>query len=262
MDPLLIVRSPRCQVFQMPEIFRREDHSLRQDLILSICLFTRRYRGVIQVLVGSRRQGLPGKKKEGRLLVYVIPIIAVALTASVLALSYTRPPQVLCSDAASTTPAMDFTVALSIQVVNNVGNQTRFIATPAVGIPGGSWANSTYNTYGTNGRYPLCTDAPATGTNYPGYNTIHVRSTKPLNFALRDYFNVWGQPLGKSATDQTLSSTYVLSKAGYTWEMCIGNPTNPSSLVLGNWTYEPLVPGRFITLVYFNHNSSYPGCIG
>jgi hypothetical protein len=204
---------------------------------------------------------LPGRKK-GRLLAYVIPIIAVVLTAGVLALSYARPPQVLCSDAASNTPAMDFPVALSIQIVNNVGNQTRFIVTPAVGIPGATWATRAYNAYGTNGRYPLCTDAPAPGSNYPGYNTIHVRSTKALNFTLRDYFNVWGQPLGKNATEQTLSSAYVLSKPGYTWEMCIGNPTSTTSLVLGNWTYELLVPGRFITLVYFNQNSSYPGCIG
>jgi len=156
---------------------------------------------------------------------------------------------------------MDFSVALSIQVANSVGNQTRFIVTPAIGIPGGFWANTTFNAYGTNGRYPLCSDAPVPNTNYPGYNTIRVRSTAALNYTLRDFFNVWGQPLGRNPTDLTLS-TYVLSRAGYTWQMCIGNPTTPGNLVLGNWTYEPLVSGKFITLVYFNQNSSYPGCIG
>ncbi len=217
---------------------------------------------VILGLAGSRPRGKRSdKKKQGRLLLYAIPIIAVVLTAGVLALTYTRPGPVLCSDRAATTLPMDFQVALSIQVVNNFGNQTRFIVTPAIGIPGGIWATSIYNAYGTNGRYPLCSDAPVPGTNYPGYNTIRVRSTSALNYTLRDFFNVWGQPLGKNPTDQTLSS-YVLPKAGYTWEMCIGNPTTPSNLVLGNWTYEPLVSGRFITLVYFNQNSSYPGCIG
>lgn len=213
-------------------------------------------------MADSRPRGKRGTGKRGRLFLYAVPIIAVVFTAGVLALSLSRPPPVLCSDAAQKTPAMDFSVALSIQVANSAGNQTRFIVTPAIGIPGGIWANSTYNAYGTNGRYPLCSDAPIPGTNYPGYNTIHVRSTMPLNYTLRDFFNVWGQPLGKNATDRTLSSDVVRSTAGYVWQMCIGNPTTPGNLVLGNWTYEPLVSGKFITLVYFNTNSSYPGCIG
>lgn len=197
------------------------------------------------------------------MLLYAIPIIAVVMTAGVLALSFNRPGPVLCGDAASKTPAMDFSVALSIQVVNNIGNETRFVySQTGIGIPSGIWAVSTYNAYGTNGRYPLCSDGPAPGSNYPGYSTIRVRSTSVLNYTLRDYFNVWGQPLGKNATDTTLDAGYIRPKAGYVWQMCIGNPRSPSSLVLGNWTYEPFVPGRFITLVYFNQNSSYPGCIG
>jgi len=212
-------------------------------------------------LASAKQREKRGGRKQGRLVLYAIPIIASVLTAGVLALSLTRPPPVLCSDAPSKATAMDFSVALSIQVVNSFGNQTRFIVTPAVGIPGGVWATSVYNAYGTNGRYPLCSDATGPGASYPGYSTIRVLSTVALNYTLRDFFTVWGQPLGKNATDVTLSS-YVLPRAGYKWEMCIGNPTNTGSLVLGNWTYERLVRGKFITLVYFNQNSSYPGCIG
>jgi len=156
---------------------------------------------------------------------------------------------------------MDFSNALSIQVVNNLGNQSRFIVTPAVGIPGGFWATTVYNEFGTNGRYPLCSDAPTPGVTYQGYNTIRVRSTAALNYTLRDFFNVWGQPLGKNDTDLTLTS-YVVPKPGYKWQMCLGNPTNPSGLRLGNWTYQLLTPGQFFTLVYYNQNSPYPGCVG
>lgn len=215
--------------------------------------------GVIPDLASSRPKGLRGQKKQGRLLLYAIPIIAVVLTAGVLALSFDRPPPVSCSSKTGTALAMDFQVALSIQVVNNIGNQTRFIVTPPVGIPGGVWATHTYDAYGTEGRYPLCTDAPASGSNYPGYNTIRVKSTSALNYTLRDFFNVWGEPLGKNATDQTLNQS--LPKAGYTWQMCIGNPTNTQGLRQGNWTIESLTPGKFVTLVYFNKNSSYQGCI-
>jgi hypothetical protein len=159
---------------------------------------------------------------------------------------------------------MDFTVDLSIQIVNNQGNATRFIVTPinGIGIPGGVWVNRTLDSYGTKGRSPVCSDAPAAGVQYPGFNRIHVRSTSVLNYTLRDFFNVWGQPLGKNGNDTTFDSAYIQKRPGYVWEMCIGNPTNTPGLRLGSWIYEQLTPGKFITIVYYNQNSSYPGCIG
>ena len=83
-----------------------------------------------------------------------------------------------------------------------------------------------------------------------------------MNYTRRDFFNVWGQPLGRNGTDATLTNGFVQVRPGYVWEMCIGNPTNTSSLTLGNWEMESLVGGKFITLVYYNSQSSYPGCIG
>jgi len=159
---------------------------------------------------------------------------------------------------------MDFNVKLSVQVVNIAGNQTRFIVAQAIGVPVPSavWANHTLDGYGTNGLSPLCLDAQSGSVQYPGYSSIHVRSNAVMNYTLRDFFNLWGQPLGRNSTDATLTNGYVQVRPGYVWEMCIGNPTNTSGLTLGNWQVERLVAGKFITLVYYNNNSSYPGCIG
>ena len=210
----------------------------------------------------SSKRRLRGSKKQGRLLLYAVPIIAVVMTAGVLGLSYLRPPQIMCSDKATGSLKMDFGVALSIQIVNNEGNQTRLIVPPEVGVPSGYWANHTLAGYGTNGISPICSDTPAPGAQYQGYSSIRVRSTQIMNYTLRDFFNIWGQPLGRNATDATLTNGIVNARPNYTWEMCIGNPTNTSNLTLGNWNVEVLTPNKFITLVYFNHQSSYPGCIG
>lgn len=212
-------------------------------------------------MAGSKPRASRRGNRRSRLVFYAVPIIAVVFTAGVLGLSYLRPPPIMCSNSSSGTLAMDFTVALSIQVVNLGGNQTRFVVPPSVGIPGGSWANKTLVGYGTNDISPLCMDTPAAGAQYAGFSSIRVRSTAVLNYTLRDFFNVWGEPLGRNNTDLTLSSV-VQARQGYVWQMCIGNPTAPNNLRIGNWLFEPLVTGKFITLVYYNQNSQYPGCIG
>jgi hypothetical protein len=215
-------------------------------------------------MTSSSSRGSRGNRKQGRLVLYSIPIIAIVLTAGVFGLSFFRPPPIMCSDKASSPLAMDFNVALSIQVVNLEGNQSRFLVPPAIGIPGlnAAWANHTLDGYGTNGISPLCLDGQSGGPQYAGYSAIRVRSTSVMNYTLRDFFNIWGQPLGRNSTDATLTNGFVQARAGYVWEMCIGNPTNPSNLTLGNWEVERLTAGKFITLVYYNSQSSYPGCIG
>lgn len=215
-------------------------------------------------MASSRSRGSKGNKKQGRLLLYSIPIIAVVLTAGVFGLSFFRPPPIMCSDKPSSPLAMDFYVALSIQVVNTVGNQSRFIIPPSIGIPvtGAMWANRTLDKYGTDGISPLCLDTQPGATQYRGYSSIHVRSIIAMNYTLRDFFNVWGQPLGRNGTDATLTNGIVQVGPNRVWEMCIGNPTNTSSLRLGDWLGEKMVAGKFITLVYYNNQSSYPGCIG
>lgn len=215
-------------------------------------------------MVSSRSRGSSGNEKQGRLLLYSIPIIAVVLTAGVFGLSFFRPQPVMCSDNSSSPLAMDFYVAISIQVVNTVGNQSRFIIPPSIGVPvtNAMWANHTLDRYGTNGISPLCLDTPSGSTQYRGYSSIRVRSTVVMNFTLRDFFNVWGQPLGKNSTDATLTNGIVQAGPNRIWEMCIGNPTNTSSLRLGNWEVQRMYAGEFITLVYYNSQSPYPGCIG
>lgn len=195
--------------------------------------------------------------KTSRILVYGVPLIAVILVGAVFALNLSRSPLQACNSPAAQTPAMDFNVSLSIQVQNFQGNESKFILSPGVGIPGGIWASHALDKYGTDGRSPVCTDRPNTSGTYRGYDVIHVRSTVNRNYTLGDYFAVWGQPIGPNAT---LNQNYVLQEKGYQWQICIGNPTDTTNIKPGHWGNETLVSGKFITLMYFPMNGN--GCLG
>jgi hypothetical protein len=196
-------------------------------------------------------------RKRNRVLIFSIPLVAVLLVVTVFAANLGRPPLQQCSTPATRTPALDYTISLTVQVENLQGSQTRFIIPPGVGIQGGAWVSHQLDKYGTDGRSPLCTDRPNASGTYAGYNVVHVRSIAKLNFTLGDFFAVWGQPIGPNGT---FNSAYVLQKPGYQWQMCIGDPHDTANIKPGNWGNETLVPNKFITLIYFPTSGN--GCLG
>jgi hypothetical protein len=141
-----------------------------------------------------------------------------------------------------TTPVMDYTVQLSIQVENNNASSIRYIVPPVIGKAGGTWATHAFDKYGIDGNYPLYTGTPP--QNYPGYTIIQVRSSTVQNYTLGDFFAVWGYPIGP---DQTLTLTSH-PPDGATWSMCVG--PSQTNLRPGHWGQEVLKNDMPIILLY------------
>jgi hypothetical protein len=177
-----------------------------------------------------------GKTGHGRRRSYyfLIPIIAFTIIVG----SYFASVNL-----ASAPAAMDYTLNISIQISNPKNNTQATFALPqiGIGIPGGFWANHTFDAYGINGYYPVYVDVPPNP--YPGYSPIHVKSRISYNYTLGDLFNVWGQPLGQNNT------LNVKAQGGSVdWTMCVG--TSPTSLRPGLWAQQRLVSGIDIILSY------------
>ena len=170
--------------------------------------------------------------------------------------------------------AMDFTFSLVIQESNNNGSRIAgIVPANAIGEAGGFWRTSQFNAYGVDaGHYPIFMDRPCAisnatacitsggcqatnGTIVPPC-TIHVKSTKFINYTLGDFFDVWGYPVG---ANNTLG---ILAKNNFAWQMCIG--ANASAGKISTlWGAEPLTNNKAITLFYFNpSNTNTPGCAG
>lgn len=206
----------------------------------------------------TSRRARSSNKRNGRFYL-LIPIVAVVLVSTTFALSYFH-STVLCSTPPSRPATMDFQDPLTIKFVNKYGNASVFIVPRnTIGVAGGVWETHAYDSYGTDGRYPLCMDGPGqNGGTYKGYTPIVVRSNTEWNYTLRDLFNVWGQPLGEN---QTLTSSYIPPIAHYVWNICRTTISDPSGGQRpGNWTYEPLVPGKWLILTYYPTNTNYAPC--
>jgi len=181
------------------------------------------------------------KRQRGRYLAYGIPLLALALVAGVYVANYLP--------YATSPAAMDFTFQIVIEVSN--GTAVRAVApNNAIGEPGGYWQTSQYNSYGIDaGHYPIYLDFPSS-SNCPGFCTVHVKSRAVHSYTLQDYFNVWGQPLGRNDTIGLMHHDNVY------WELCVGIP--PDSYNPPEWGGLVLQPAMNITLLFHDYNN--PGC--
>jgi len=160
----------------------------------------------------------------------------------------------------------DYTLNISIQIsyLNPRGSTGAllFAVYPrGVGLAGGVWQSHQFDTYGMDGRYPIFGEAPPGWNSTYQYYLIHVRSRFTRTYTLFDFFNVWGQPLGRN---NTLSYTVPPQNSNYGndwyWDMCVrpagGTLRDTTRVPAAQWTSEPLDPGLLITLIYSNH-----GCL-
>jgi hypothetical protein len=212
------------------------------------------------------RSDIERESRRSRYVLYAIPLIVIILSAVVYV--------VLTLPAPTASSAMDFTFSLVIQESNNNGSSIAgIVPANAIGEAGGYWRTSQFNAYGVDvGHYPIYMDRPcaisnataclasggcqaANGTIVPPC-TIHVKSTRVINYTLGDFFDVWGYPVG---ANNTLG---VLSKNNFVWQLCIG--ANAANAKYSNlWRAQPLLADEAITLFYVNpSNSNTPGCAG
>lgn len=187
------------------------------------------------------------RKKPLNKLLYLIPALALVLTAVVYAVAVTP--------AASVPPAMDFTVQLVVQVtaLHDV-TKVRDLSAGGVGIAGGAWHSHQYDSYGVDAsHYPVYQDVPnlSCPSSQQGACTIHVKSKVNHNYTLGDFFAAWGYPIGMNNT------MGIKSNGNFTWQMCLG-ASRPGLL---NTEFGGLVlrPTMFITLLYYDSVNGF-GC--
>jgi hypothetical protein len=190
-----------------------------------------------------RRRGGVGQRRK-RTLLYSAPILALALLITVYYVA-----------TASPTAIVDFTVPVAIQLVRTDGSYQPVLPV-AVGVRGGIWNYHQYDSDGVNGRYPVFSQSAPNGN--ASYFLIHVKSTVGRAYMLRDFFNVWGQPLNRTntlnfAVPPPTSQNGVYGSDWY-WDMCV--QFNNGRIHEGNWTSQPLIPGYGIVLRY-----SSDGCL-
>ena len=180
-------------------------------------------------------------------LLYLIPIVALIVTLTVLALAIVPPP--------SSAPAMDFQDQIVIQITNNNGSQLLPNIMPAyakysIGEAGGYWANTTYNNYGVDAQhYPVYMDSPPASC--PSSCLFHVKSKVVHQFTLGDFFSVWGKSLGQNDTVGIPRTTN--SYGTFAWQLCIG-PTGTARPYFGAYSSLVLQPQMDITLIFYNLN--------
>jgi hypothetical protein len=187
-----------------------------------------------------------------RRLGYLIPIVALVVTAAVLVGAALPPP--------SSPAAIDFVDQIVIQITNKNGTQLLPNIIPAyaktsIGEAAGSWANSTYNSYGVDPQhYPVYMDPPSISCH--SSCLFHVKSKVVHQFTLGDFFNVWGQPLGQN---NTVGITRFTNSYGtFAWELCVG-PTGSAIPFTGPYGSLVLQAQMDITLIFYN-NTNGVGC--
>jgi hypothetical protein len=205
------------------------------------------------ILAGSKTV----RRRRGPRPLFFVPalVIIIALTAYF----------VVANQPVRDTPVLNFSVNLSIAYsyypyqngACNTTAQPNLRYTPptnAVGIPGGIWNSSApYSSYGVNSRYPVFSLAVPL-TNYPGFFPVYVQSKVDRTYYLKDFFNVWGEPLGVNNTlglttppSNSIMTSFCVGPGWY-WDMCVG--TSPNALHEGLWDAESLSPGKDIALLY------------
>jgi len=154
-------------------------------------------------------------------------------------------------------PAQDFTVRISLLYWQIMGNESypHAVIPPPIGVFPGIWATHQYDFDGLNNHYPLYTDPPASG-NYSGSTDIHVRSRSTHAYTLRDFFNVWGEPVGvndtlgytvppPSSQSNNFGSTWF-------WDMCVKPPGGVLGPPPKDWGSLVLLPGGMTILLYYS----------
>ncbi len=126
----------------------------------------------------------------------------------------------------------------------------QYVIPSDIGAPGGIWKTHQYDSYGVAQRYPvyfLTQDVPQS---YPGYFTVHVKSSVTRLYTLGDFFAVWGQPLGQNNTVSLTSppsSSYHEFRSSWVWSMCVLTSSSPRH---GGWGNEALVKDMQVELLY------------
>ena len=186
------------------------------------------------------RRGGPNRRRKRRLILYSVPLLALAILLGVYYVATVSPQ-----------PKEDFTVPISIQLVQLIqgGHYISYIPPVNVGVRGGFWFTHQYDGEGINGHYPVYGQESPGGNS--SYSLIHVRSTVSRTYTLLDFFNVWGKPLGPNDT-LTFTVPPPASDTRFTnqwfWDLCIR--IGSGGIIPGSWTNQSLVPGEGIVLRY------------
>ncbi len=194
----------------------------------------------------GRRAGQGQRRKK--IVLYSAPLLALALLFGVYYVA-TATPQA----------AEDFTIPISIEISTKYtgGAFIQNVLPKYVGISGLIWNSHQYDSDGMNGHYPIFAQGAPNGNS--NYSLIHVRSRTARTYTLLDFFNVWGQPLGRANTLGYTVPPLASQNANYSsdwyWDMCVQSP-NTVGIHEGLWGNQTLVPGEGIVLLYSNY-----GCL-
>ncbi len=130
---------------------------------------------------------------------------------------------------------------------------SRYILTKDnIGAPGGIMGTAKYLSDGADGFYPLHTQFPSC-LNVTGVSTctIHVESRVARAYTLGDFFDVWGEPLGRENTlGYKANDTYVTQPAPFYWDMCINDPATGRTIPNDEWGAHVLKDGEIIVLQF------------
>ncbi len=195
-----------------------------------------------QVMARSR----DGKKrKERSRLVIAIPLIALALVAAVLVVSFL--PQLY-------SVPVNFNDEILIEVQKGNSSSLLIVApNRTIGEPGGLWATHQYDSYGVAGHYPIYMDDPYYACPVKHACTIGVKSSVVHQYTLGDFMAVWGYPI--VSRNNTLGRT---SSGNYAWELCVG-ATASTAVINYQWGAMVLQPNMAITLEFYDTSTLY-GC--
>jgi hypothetical protein len=204
-------------------------------------------------------------RKKYQKLFWLIPVIALIVTAAVLALAILPPPP-------PATPVMNYQDQIVIQMTNKNGSLLLANIIPdyaryAIGEAGGYWATHTYDSYGVDPQhYPVYMDSPSVSC--PIVNEaclFHVKSKTQHQFTLGDFFDIWGQTVGQNntlgitrVTEQVelKNGTYV--NGTFAWQLCTG-PVGSATPFTGPYGSLVLQDQMEITLIFYDTTNGV-GC--
>jgi hypothetical protein len=130
-----------------------------------------------------------------------------------------------------------------------------FVTSANIGNPGGIISNTTFLSDGVNGFYPLYTTFPPCGNvTSVIVCSIHVQSKVVRPYTLGDFFNVWGEPLGRNNTLGYKAN--VTGTAPFYWDMCIYDISAGRAYPSLDWASHVLKDGEIVLLLY-----SQIGCL-
>ncbi len=184
----------------------------------------------------------------GHHMVLVVPLVALIIVGALIYTNY-----------ASQQLAMHIHPQLSIKITYYSKNASSFVSnyiltSPNIGNPGGIMASQRYLSDGIDGFYPLHTHLPPCRKVADVWVcTIHVESRVVRPYTLGDFFEVWGQPLGRDNTLGYKANTTAWNgkpPAPFYWDMCIRDPNSSVTLPNADWGSHVLKDGELMVLQY------------